>query len=244
MLKFEDNKVYHLHHMRMKRMTLVGSALLALLFTTIGAGLVFAQHHAPPSKDTFKFEFPVTFGGQVVGTVTIDSKDETFSFAGKHLTADRRYFLEVTQLNGTLGSAETTKRGDLRIEGAWNPSYWEGLTETPTFVLTLSPPAPPAAGTGCRQTWMNGSYYTVFFWGHVSGTLWDYQTTARLPNKEIVITEELGSGISYYIHETARVYTDANGNYSYTRAFWIHTGELWASFRGDAVYCSHKFWVD
>lgn len=211
----------------MKRMALIGSVLLILLFIASAAEFAFAQQQAKPSEGSYKFEFPVTLEGQVVGSVTIDAKHETFSFAGKGLIPRTRYFLVVTELYRSLGSAETKNTGALRIQDAYDQSFWADLTETPTFVLSISP---PVGGVGCIPTELTATSYTALFWGNVHGALTDASGNP-LPGRTIYIDDP--DRDDWY--ETV---TNSSGDFSYTRAFWVMYYLPQVDFLGDSAHCS------
>lgn len=194
----------------MKRMKSIGSMFFALLFTVAGAGLVLA------SEDTFKFDFSVTFEGQTVGTLTIDAKHQTFDLSAKGLPPDTTYYLVCDQLHRSLGSAEAGKKGTVRMKEAWDPSFWDDLTETPTFVLSI---APPVGGVGCIPTKLTVTFYTIGLWGNVHGKLTEeigvYNPVSGM---DIRITDGACSGAA---HTVAFATTNSDGEYSYTRFFWL-----------------------
>jgi len=216
----------------MKGMTFKGSMLLALLFT---AGLVFAQEQAAPSGDTYTFDFPVTLQGQSIGTVTIDAKHRTFEFAAEDLDPRQPYDLVCTQLQRSLGSAEATKTGTLRMKDKWDPWFWDGLTEAPTFVLVAPTPV-----LGCSiPTHLTLSFYTIGLWGNAHGKLTVLSSGNPVGGMVIRITE----GWACHTDSVNYVTTDSNGEYSYTRFFWIPEcayPSVVGYFDGNSALCAAK----
>jgi hypothetical protein len=187
----------------MKRITLFTLVFCMLFLTIAGVGVVAATPET-------RFQFDVTFEGNVVGTVTIDAKQQTYAFTGNGLTADTKYFLVCHELMRSLGSATTTRGGTLQMKGNWSDSFWDGLTVNPTFELST---IPVAGGLNCPYIGLSAHFYTYVLWETVHGYLWD-ANEQPLANKELRI---LKCDLSLKGVAT----TQADGSYSFTRAFWM-----------------------
>ncbi len=113
----------------MKRITLIAATLGFLVLTSVGAGLVVAKPEAnvPQAGKSSIFQFDVTYGGTVVGTLVIDGKHQTFVFNGKGLTPDISYNLLFVYTIGPaqpdiMGSAQTTENGTMHIKDSYHIS--------------------------------------------------------------------------------------------------------------------------
>ncbi len=225
----------------MKRMTFIGSVLLALLLTAAGAGFAFAQEEATPPDVEFKSHFPVTFEGQegqTVGTVTIDAKNKTYAFKGEGLTPGTTYYLVCAESQLSLGFAEATETGKVRMRGTWEQSFWEGLnaTDAPTFVLSTSPTGVVSNACTLQCSW-NGCY------------------SYGLTGTQMTVYIDFGTGVANCVAKRVDVYQASTGEYfdhlnTYTFYgtqcgisgrfyFWYHVPEF--RYRGDDTVCPCSF---
>ncbi len=208
--------------------------LLALL---LSAGLAFAQEQQKPSGDTYTFDFPVTLQGKSIGTVTIDAKHQTFEFAAEGLDPGQPYDLVCTQLQRSLGSAEATNTGTVRMKDKWDPWFWDGLEEAPTFVLIG-----PKQSLSCSiPTVLTPTWFNWYIYEKVEGYL---RTQAGTPIAGVqvrIVEQYLPPFVVMPYTGTWYATTDSTGYFHYTRLFTISAAEDMAVptvyFDGYGSYC-------
>lgn len=206
----------------MKRMSLIAVTLCLLLLATVGAGVVVAKQEVKAPQDSKVVQFDVTYGGEVVGKLVINTIQQTFVFNGKGLTPGTEYFLIVSMRS--IGSAEATNGGTVHIQGTWLPLA--DLTASPTFELSTS----LRQGLGCIPTVLTAKFYnTVLLWATVYGKLTDGSGNP-IANQKIRIATWEGLPVG-------TTYTKADGGYSYTKFWWGTGPPPRVVYDGNGIFC-------
>lgn len=210
----------------MNRMTLIAIVLCALMIGTLGVGVVTAkqevkvpltnrQSAVTDLKNVYLFD--VTYEGNVVGKLIVNTQQFTFAFRGRGLPEGTTYYLTSPELRHSVGSAPAAPGGVVRMQGTCAP--WLGLlAERPAFELITS----PLVG----ETWWTTPTLTAYWSVKVTGQkVWGRLTDGKqtngvdelpIPNAVISVSTWNKNQGTYVLKD--RKVTDGDGAYQYTTA--------------------------
>jgi hypothetical protein len=102
----------------MKRITLITITFCLLVLLTAGMGAVAMQPLLPPYRVA---PFDVTYNGEVVGKLRINTHAWTYVLNVRELAPDTEYWLKCEGVPGVITSGMANLNGVLHLNGKVNP---------------------------------------------------------------------------------------------------------------------------